>query len=209
MIKKLILGGLLVSGATLGPVAYFGAPDYWKSATGRWFPTEPADGATSAATAAGESTPDESPRAAGETAMLSMTEAFRFDVTTGWILQRWPLASIGLADPRMQGYRVPLVTGTAQTDLAGALTYYFNSQQKLQRITFEGTTGDARELIQLMASKYRFTRRIVRDAGQYRYEAAQPDGKTKSTLEVHAAQMVNANDPFGRFEVNLTLLAPS
>ena len=208
MIRKLIFGGLLATAAAVGPVAYYGVPDYWKTVSGKWFASEAADPsqrAASAETAAGESTPRTNLPAAGEATVLPMTEAFRFNVTTGWILQRWPLASIGLADPRLQGYRVPLVTGTARTDLAGSLTYYFDSRQQVRRITFDGTTGDARELVRLMTSRYRFTRRIVADAGQYRYEAAHPDGKTTSTLEIHAAQMVTADDPFGRFKVKLIL----
>ena len=203
MLRKLIFGGLLTTAAAVGPVAYYGVPDYWKSVSEKWFPSEAAD--PSQRSAADESTPHADLPSVGEASVLPMTDAFRFNVTTGWILQRWPLASIGLADPRLQGYRVPLVTGTARTDLAGSLTYYFDSQQQVRRITFDGITGDARELVRLMTSRYRFTRRIVADAGQYRYEAAHPDGKTMSTLEIRAAQMVRADDPFGRFKVKLIL----
>lgn len=212
MIKKLIFGGLLTTAAAVGPVAYFGAPDYWKTAAKKWFAPEAAGAskeAVSDGTAAGESTPGARLAAAGGLSVLPMTEAFRFNVTTGWIMQRWPLASVGLADPRLQGYRVPLVTGTAPTDLAGSLTYYFDSRQQVQRITFDGTTGDAGALVRLLTSKYGFTRRIVGDAGQYRYEAAHADGKTKSTLEIRAAQMVDASDAYGRFQVNLTIERPS
>jgi len=208
MIKRLILGGLLTTAAATGPMIYYGAPGYWKAVTKKWLPSgeeAPASGGPGAGERAGAS----GSAAAGESAVLPMSEAFRFDVTQGWITQRWPLASIGLADPRLQGYRVPLVTGTAPTDLAGSLTYYFDSRQQLRRITFDGTTGDARELVKLMTSRYGFTRRILQGAGQFRYEAAHPDGKTVSTLEVRAAQMVNANDPFGRFTVALTLQGPS
>ena len=203
MLKKLIFAGLLTTAAAVGPMAYYGVPDYLGTVSEKWFPAKAAGASVGAA--AGESTLGADLPAAGEATMLPMTEAFNFDVTTGWILQRWPLASIGLADPRLQGYRVPLVTGTAQTDLAGSLAYYFDSQQRVRRITFDGITGDARELVRLMTSRYRFTRRIVPDAGQYRYEAAHPDGKTISTLEIHAAQMVRTDDPFGRFKVKLIL----
>ncbi len=203
MLKKLIFCGLLTTVAAVGPAAYFGVPDYWKTVSGKWFASETADPSEGAA--AGESTSGAGLPVIEEAPMLPMADVFRFNVTTGWILQRWPLASIGLADPRLQGYRVPLVTGTTQTDLAGSLTYYFDSRQQVQRITFDGITGDARELVRLMRSRYRFTRRIVADAGQDRYEAAHPDGKTVSTLEIHAAQIVRADDPFGRFKVRLIL----
>ena len=67
--------------------------------------------------------------------------------TSAWVLARWPRVSTRLANLDLQGYRVPLVSGTADGDLAGSLTYYFNSQQRVQRITFIGSTGDARPLV--------------------------------------------------------------
>jgi len=57
------------------------------------------------------------------------------------VISRWPRVSAGLAELQLQGYRVPLVSGTTANDLAGALTYYFNSRQQVQRITFQGTTA--------------------------------------------------------------------
>ncbi len=59
----------------------------------------------------------------------------RFDVTVEWVMQRWPRVSTGLPYLQLQGYRVPLVTGTKVADLAGSLTYYFNARQQVQRIT--------------------------------------------------------------------------
>ena len=73
--------------------------------------------------------------AADATPMPSLAEVLRFDVTVAWVMQRWPRVSTGLPYLQLQGYRVPLVTGTTVADLAGSLTYYFNAQQQVQRIT--------------------------------------------------------------------------
>ena len=64
------------------------------------------------------------------TPVLSLEEVLRFDVTTAWVLSKWPRVSANLAELDMQGYRVPLVTGTGDADVAGSLTYYFNAKQR-------------------------------------------------------------------------------
>ena len=51
------------------------------------------------------------------------------------------------AELDLQGYRVAYVSGTAETDIAGSLSYYFDNTHRLRRIAFNGTTGDARRLV--------------------------------------------------------------
>ena len=95
----------------------------------------------------------------------SLAEVLRFDVTVEWILRRWPRVTTGLPYLQLQGYRVPLVTGTGMSDVAGSLTYYFNAQQQVQRITLRGTTGDPSVLASILTSRYRFARRLTNDPG--------------------------------------------
>jgi hypothetical protein len=135
----------------------------------------------------------------------SLAEVLRFDVTVEWVMQRWPRVSTGLPYVQLQGYRVPLVTGGSVADVAGSLTYYFNAQQQVQRITFHGTTGDPRVLVGLLTSRYRFTRRLTNDPGVVRYEAVNADMKPTGTLKIRSAQVVRADQPFTRFEVDLVM----
>jgi hypothetical protein len=81
---------------------------------------------------------------------------FRFDLTSEAITKKWSRVSTMLSDPQFQGYRVPLVTGTADSDLAGSLTYYFDGQPRLRRITFLGTTGNPNRIVGYMAKYYGF-----------------------------------------------------
>ena len=90
--------------------------------------------------------------------VTNFAEIFRFDITPQFVTERWSRVSTGLSDVRMQGYRVPLVTGVEPGDLAGSLTYYFDSRPRLQRITFIGTTGDPSRLINFLAQQYGFHR---------------------------------------------------
>ncbi len=139
---------------------------------------------------------------------LSFDELFRFDLTIRDVVARWPRVSTSLADLQLQGYRVPVVTGPSETDLAGALTYYFNSYQQLQRITFQGTTGDGRELVQFLASRYGFQRRLTNDPSLFVYEVPRLGGPPQSVLRLKLAPTLKADRPHQRFDVWLVIERP-
>jgi len=86
----------------------------------------------------------------------SLYDVFRFDVTPAWIQSQWPRVSTGWIEDGYEGYRVPLVTGTTPHDLHGALTYFFDHRQRLQRIRFIGYTGDVKPLADLVTQYHGF-----------------------------------------------------
>ncbi|MEM7456164.1 MAG: DUF6690 family protein, partial [Planctomycetota bacterium] len=97
----------------------------------------------------------------------NLGEIFRFDISPAWIRQRWERISTSPGDSGLYGLRVPLVTGTNRGDLHGALTYYFDSNQKLQRISFRGWTGDSNPLLQLLVNFYGLKPQSTNKAGLY------------------------------------------
>jgi hypothetical protein len=105
----------------------------------------------------------------------------------------------------LQGYRVALVTGTRVTDLAGSLTYYFNARQQLQRITFRGTTGDTSALLTLLTGRYGFARRVLNDPSVTLYEAIDSSNQRIGSVKIRSAQVIDANQPYRRFEVELAM----
>ena len=129
---------------------------------------------------------------------------FNFEVTPEWILARWPSVSTGLAQLQLEGYRVPLVTGTTQTDLAGALTYYFDAKQRLERIDFVGFTADPRPLISLLSDRFHMTRRLANDPGLVVYEAARSARGPVSGLQVRVAPL-EPGEKFRRYEIDVSL----
>ncbi len=143
-----------------------------------------------------------------DTAVRDLAEVLRFDVTPDWIVSQWPRVSAGLAHLSLQGYRVPLVTGTAQDDLAGALTYYFNPRQRLQRITFYGTTGNSRKLVALVTTRFGFARRLVNDASVFLYELPDSRGRARSFLWIRPTRVVRASEPHRRFKVAFVIERP-
>jgi len=76
------------------------------------------------------------------------------DVTREWIYARWSRKSTGLGEPGLFGVRVPVVTGTAMTDVAGSLSYYFNAQGRVDKLRFHGRTADTTQLVAIAQRQF-------------------------------------------------------
>jgi len=216
MVKKyaILLLGLAVTGAVAGPMAYFQFFDGGKT-TSQATAAEPQAGVTRIASheaAAGSeitanlAVPGIPGTAAERRSSVRVQDAnsvFDFQITPEWIVAHWPAVSTGLAQLQLEGYRVPLVTGTAQHDLAGSLTYYFNAEQKLQQITLIGTTGDPRPLIGLLTTRFHLARRLVNDPGLVVYEAVHQNNQPASSLRIRLAPLAQPNDLYRRYDIEL------
>ncbi len=145
---------------------------------------------------------------ASQEKFVDLEQAFRWEITPAWILGNWPRVTTHLAALDSQGYRVTLITGTGQTDLAGAVTYYFDPQQRLQKMVFHGTTGDAKRLVQFLISRHHFERRLTDDPSVYLYQVEQ-DGQALSELKIKTAPIVRTTSAYSRFEVSLTMNRPA
>ncbi len=205
MLRTMTIVALGLAIAALGPMAMFSAPDMWsliKNKVSSFTSKDSTDDNTditelAASTLALEGTPTR-----------NLDQVLRFNVSPGWVTRNWPRVSTGLAQLQLQGYRVPLVTGTAEDDLAGSLTYYFGPRQELQRIIFQGTTGNANKLVQFLATRYHFTRRLTNDAALFLYEVPGANGKVRSQLQIRSAGVVKSNEPLQRFDVSLVIERP-
>jgi len=140
--------------------------------------------------------------------LIPFEHALQWQVTPTWVLTTWPRVTTHLSELDMQGYRVTLVSGTTPTDVAGALTYYFDAKQVLQRITFNGTTGDARRLVQFLAATHRFQRRLLDDPSVYLYQVEE-DHRALSELRIKTAPIVRSGATLSRFEITLVMRRPT
>ncbi|MGC3971530.1 MAG: hypothetical protein QM775_30560 [Pirellulales bacterium] len=138
---------------------------------------------------------------------IPFEQALRWQVTPAWILGNWPRVTTHLAELQLQGYRVTLVSGTQQADIAGSITYYFDPRQELKKIVFHGTTGDARRLVQFVTSNHRFERRLTDDPSVYLYQV-EYDGQALSELKIKTASIVRSASAYSRFEIALTMNRP-
>jgi hypothetical protein len=98
---------------------------------------------------------------------VDLGAVFRFDISPGWVKNRWDYVSTSPGDVGLHGLRVGLVTGTNVSDLTGSLTYYFDEQQTCQRIAFRGWCGDSSKLVALLTQKYEFKSQPSQIAGLF------------------------------------------
>jgi hypothetical protein len=129
-------------------------------------------------------------------------DAFRFDVSPEWITARWPRVTTILAETDLQGLRVPLVTGSRADDLAGSLTYYFDKKHVVQRIAFQGNTGDERRLVAFLTQYYQMKPVPTLGAGLFMTKV---HGKPLSTLHLTWPPVVAKDKPTNRCEIVLEL----
>lgn len=129
-------------------------------------------------------------------------DVFRFDVTPNWVKSRWPRVSACVTEDGMEGFRVPLVTGTEVTDLHGSLTYYFDGTHQVQRIEFYGFTGDVSRLVDLMTNQFGMQAHPTHAAGLYTRDY---HGRPVSALRVINASVVRADQPNQQLQVMIEL----
>jgi hypothetical protein len=217
--RRILLLAMGLGLTMFGPIAAFRAPEWLGGQTASVPSSQPpavqaAADADKKPGAEATKTPTVSPPVPLEPALEGLpiydfADIFRFDISPGWIMSRWSRVSAGLGTLQLHGYRVPLVTGTAEDDLAGSLTYYFNATQQVQRITFSGTTGDARRLVHFITRRYGFARRVANDPSLFIYEIPEPRGPARNTLQIKPARVLSADRPYQRFDVELALERPA
>jgi hypothetical protein len=216
MMKRLFF--ISVMAAAVGvPYVLSSSSDWWRSIGSQFAGTtdpkaNPGTTATDAKIApshqtAGISPATPTPRAVEGFGAQDLGEVLQFNGTPAWVMARWPRVTAGLAEPNLQGYRVPLVTGTGEGDLAGSLTYYFDKNQRVTYITFHGTTGDPRKLIALVTSRYQFVPEKTNDPSQALY-LVKWNGKPQSELRIKTAGIVRANQPRSRYQIDLAMQRP-
>ncbi len=83
------------------------------------------------------------------------------------MIDRFARVSTVLSDLKLEGLRVPIVTGTRAEDMAGTLTYYFDRADKLQRVTLHGFTGQPDPMVNLLTQHYGLTHTPSLEAGVY------------------------------------------
>jgi hypothetical protein len=201
--KKVLLYAAGLAVAIGGPIALFAANGPLAAVRKSWFSTSSTT--ADAKSPSGSSGLDAATQQRYAASTPGLADVLRFDVTVAWVTQHWPRVSSGLSQVQLQGYRVPLVTGAGVTDVAGSLTYYFDARQQAQRITLRGTTGNPTALIELLASRYHFTRRLVNDPGLVLFESVDAENQLVGSLKIRSAPVIKANQPYTRYNVDLVV----
>jgi hypothetical protein len=208
----------LVGGALFGPYAYFGENSERNSpSTSQLAQYDPIPGHFANYT---NTQPLEQPALGGFQPMqptsvvplvgrpnvVDLREVLRFDVNPAWVMQNFPRVTTVLAETRLDGLRVPFVSGTQATDIAGALTYYFDATQSVKRIQFHGKSGDPTMLSGLMVQFYRLEPEA--SLGGHLY-TTRWNNRITSVLQLTPAPVIYAHDQNARFQVFLEINQPS
>lgn len=207
MFRKLFLLALPI-GAIAGPFVIHSGPKWVSQATASLSSASDSQPQENSAVSTGASVEGLADIALEGPEVNQFWEVLRFDLTPSSLTQRWPRVTTSLHDLSLQGYRVPLVTGTKPDDLAGSLTYYFNYQRQLQRITFSGTTGDYRRLLKLLTGYYGFVNRPTNTPNVILFEVP-VSGPAASYLWIQPVDVVRADQPLNQFQLTLVLERPS
>ncbi len=135
-----------------------------------------------------------------------LREVLRFDITSGWITQRFARVSTVLSNVKLDGLRVPLVTGTRPVDLAGTMTYYFDASQTMRRIHVHALTGDPTWISQLIVQFYQLT--PEQSLGGQLF-TTRWNNRVTSMMQVSPAPVIYAGADHSKFIVFLELNQPS
>jgi hypothetical protein len=137
--------------------------------------------------------------------ITNLAEIFRFDVNPDWVRQRWDRASYRKGESNLSGLRVPLVTGVNTNDLFGSLTYYFDSNRKLQKITFRGWSGNPAPLVGFLTSRYQFRQQPTSAAGLY---VAGSRRKKTGVLLLQYPSVISASNPTQQIAILMEINNP-
>jgi hypothetical protein len=196
------------------PVAILSGPDWWgklaAAITGEESPSAGKGGGAVKETGTEGTKQVSGGTIAGRAEELVATsvnweEIFRFDLTPEDLARRFPRISVGLGLLQWQGYRVPVVTGTRPDDLAGSLSYYFDSRGQLAMIEFVGSTGAVGRLVSFCHQRFGLAQRITNSPAVFYYERPHPKLRQTSYLVIRPAPVLEAGDPYQRFSVELRL----
>jgi len=99
-----------------------------------------------------------------------------------------------------------MVSGTQSASLAGSLTYYFNTQNQIEHISFRGRTGDPTRLVHFLTQTYQFEP-IAAQPGEHVYQVADRGG-VLSELRTRPESIVTTASPHGAHSVELELARP-
>jgi hypothetical protein len=126
-----------------------------------------------------------------------------FDITPAWVMNNWQRVSTRLAEFDLEGLRVPLVTGTEVDDLVGTMTYYFDRRQTLQRIAFDGFTGEPTPLVKVMTEELALQAEPWLGAGFYVNRNSTK--QLSSVLRISHASVIRASESRRRYTVEFEL----
>ncbi|TWT99526.1 hypothetical protein Pla108_04680 [Botrimarina colliarenosi] len=135
-----------------------------------------------------------------------LEQAMDWSVDKNWVYHNWARKSTGLADPTLFGVRVPLVTGSGMTDVAGSLTYYFDGAGVLQKMSLYGRTADTSRLVHLATTRFGM-QAAAGSPGDQVFQAVESK-KLRGHLRTRPEGTLWATSPHSSFAIEMQVTRP-
>ncbi|MEO0531986.1 MAG: DUF6690 family protein [Planctomycetota bacterium] len=148
-----------------------------------------------------------SPAALAGPVGITLEQALDWNITKNWVYRHWARKSTGLADPTLFGVRVPLVTGSGMTDVAGSMTYYFDNAGVLQRMRLRGLTADTSRIVHFATTRLGMQPRQPFSPGDQLFQAIEIK-RLRAELQTTPESVLWATQPHGSFGVRLEATRP-
>ncbi|MFN3188941.1 MAG: DUF6690 family protein [Aureliella sp.] len=139
----------------------------------------------------------DSPIGTGYQPIQALREVVRFDINPNWVPARFPRVTRITSNMQLDGMRVPLVTGTQPSDLAGTLTYFFDRYQRVQRITVHAVTGDPSRFLAELQHAYQLQQQPSLGGGLY---LKKWNGRPTSLVYTAQAPVLTEDNLYSRFQ---------
>ena len=131
-------------------------------------------------------------------------EIFRFDVSPEWVTNHWARV-VQIPAGALRQFRAPVSTGTRPLDVQGSISYYFDSERNVQRITFRGTSIDPGPLTASLAHHYQLAPRNM--LGGHLHVAERSD-QLHGAMWVHLASVVTTDARGRKYRIEVELNRP-
>jgi len=135
--------------------------------------------------------------------ITDLSTVFDFDKSVDGIRTGFRRLTLVTAGNGWQGLRTDLVTGTGPNDLHGCITWFFDSQGRMQQISFRGWTGDCGPLKQILADRFLLT--AGGKSGTKETMKLGSWGSTSSAAVFQMPQVIRQDTPQEQFAVMLEL----
>lgn len=137
---------------------------------------------------------------------IPFLNVFRFDIDPEWVQNRWPRVTTSTPDSHLYGMRTPIVTGTRLRDVAGSITWYFDHTRKVQRLRFEGTTGDVTDVIAMCTQSFDLDQEPA--TGRYVF-TKRWNGSPRSVVVIEQPPVIDVSQPRTRYIVRMEINLPA
>jgi hypothetical protein len=137
--------------------------------------------------------------------VANFAEVIRLDANSTWVKSRWDRISVFATGDGLTAFRCDLVTGMNQGDLHGCLTYFFDRQDKVAKISFRGWCGDPSPIKNFAITSWKLEPKDGKSSSVF---VARSWRVTRGALILQNAPIIRRDQPHEQVAVFFEVAAP-